>query len=286
MYTVFIQSYNSPEKCSTLNVLKKYNFNSNYYIVIGNDDPKINRYKEIYNDDVLLIFNKEKYKLNTETITSNKKDCSAVYVKNFIEDFVINNNIDNFLIIDDDLEQFRYKIPDTGGHIRSREIDNVDEIFEMCFEYMNNAHIDGMCFGAQYVYMGGLNSYYGFKKRVITNMYLRTTEHKIDWKSLVFDDFNTSLDISNKGYVFLMLPPVGMVFAPQYFQLINKETSQSKGCGLQQLYDDTDSFERAFYSTIICPSAVRPSKIKKVYMPYIKVDNVFPKIISCKFKKS
>lgn len=54
MYTIFIQSYNSPNKCSTLDLLIKYKFNSNYYVVIGEDDPKIEIYKNVYMPNIKL----------------------------------------------------------------------------------------------------------------------------------------------------------------------------------------------------------------------------------------
>lgn len=54
MYTVFIQSYNSLNKCSTLDLLVKYKFNNNYYIVIGEDDPKLETYKNVYMPSIKL----------------------------------------------------------------------------------------------------------------------------------------------------------------------------------------------------------------------------------------
>ena len=81
-----------------------------------------------------------------------------------------------------------------------------------------------------------------------------------------------------------MIPFVSMIFAPQYFQLLNKKLIVGgEDLGLQTLYDNSNSFERAFYSTVICPSSAKPYKNKTVYMPSIKLNNVFPKIISDKF---
>lgn len=283
MYTVFIQSYNSPNKCSTLDLLVKYKFNNNYYIIIGEDDPKIEVYKNVYKNH-LLIFDKEKYKNTTDTVTFPKQNCSAVYVKNFIEDYTQENNIENFVIIDDDLERFNIRYPNFEGKIKVYDIENIDIIFNLYFQYMNEANIDGLCFGSQYLYMGGMNSYYNLGKRMLTNIYIRTNKNKVNWKSLVFDDFNTSLDITSKHLIFLMIPFVSMIFAPQYFQLLNKGLiAGGEDLGLQTLYDNSNSFERAFYSTVICPSSAKPYRNKNVYMPNIKLNNVFPKIISDKF---
>ena len=60
-FCVFILSYNRPDKVYTMKSLTNSGYTGKYYIVLGDDEPQIDKYIEIYGEDNILIFNKEEY---------------------------------------------------------------------------------------------------------------------------------------------------------------------------------------------------------------------------------
>jgi hypothetical protein len=263
-------------------VLNQLNFNTDYFIVIDDEDNCIDEYRKVY-DDKLLIFNKSKYIDSTETIIYPKNDCSAVYVKNFIEDFCFKKQMDAFIIIDDDMRSLRYRY-ELDGSVKSQKLTDINKIFQQYVDYMIECDIDGLCFGMHTMYLK--KPLVPNERRFMSNIYIRNCrKRKMNWVSQIFDDFNSCISLANSGYIFLMLPFIQMEFEPQYFQIQNKKSDQFRCGGLVSLYDSYDSFKRAFVSTIIHPSGCKPYLNNQVYMMSTKNNNTFPKILSSEFKK-
>lgn len=279
-YTVFIISHGSPSVCKTLDVLKSMNFNSEYFIVIDDEDSSIEEYKSNYNN--LLIFEKRKYIEETETIMHPKNSCSAVYVKNFIEDYCQLNHIKAFIIIDDDMKKLRYRYLE-NDKLKSCDIININSIFSEYVKYMIESDIDGLCFGMHTMYMNKVLE--PNRRRFMSNIYFRNGKRKLNWVSQIYDDLNTCVYYSNYGHVYLMLPQIQMEFEPQYFQIQNMNKNNFKNGGLTDLYNGYDSFKRAFLTTIIQPSSAKPFLHKNVFLMSLSNDNTFPKIISHNYKK-
>ena len=67
-FAIFIMSYNRAGNIATLRTLEKANYTGKYYIIISDDDPQIDKYKETYNNK-LYIFNKDKIEPFFDTYT-------------------------------------------------------------------------------------------------------------------------------------------------------------------------------------------------------------------------
>lgn len=281
MYTTFIISHNNADGMKTLDTLRSMEFNTPYYVVIDDSDKQIDRYIDLYGDN-LLVFSKQHYMHTADTITMPKEECSALYVKQYIEYFCNEHEITTFIIIDDDLKglRFRYLCEDK---ILSLPVDCINQVFAAYVDYMVTANLCGLCFGIHSMYMN--KDYKPHSRRQFTNIYFRNGKIKFNWVSQIYDDLNSCLWCADSDSVILMLPFVQMDFEPQYFQIQNKGSDKFKIGGLVDLYNNNDSFRRAFVSTIIKPSGVRPYLNKQVWMMRTDTDKTFPKIISSMFKK-
>lgn len=285
-YKIFILSYKSANKCQTYDILvNKFNISPNrIFIVIGNDDPQLDDYENVYSQSQLLIFNKNDYLKTTDAHIYPKIMCTSVYAKNFIEDFVQINNIKHFIIIDDDLCDLRFRLP-VNNKIINRPCSCLHLIISAYFEYMDNANIDGLCFGGNNLYMGGIKSYGPLKRRMFTNIYFRKNNYQIKHESAMYEDLTTSLQLAKTGKLIFMLPFIMMVFEPQYQQLENENNINIKQCGLTELYQTFNSYERSFFTFMSFPQQTIIKKYKNIYNPECYTNYIQPKIISYKYKK-
>lgn len=219
---IFITSYKSPNKCKTLDLLNQLNNTHDYFIVIGDDDTFIDDYISKYKGH-LLIFNKDNYVKSSDRYTNDLTKCSALYVKNYIEDYCEENNIQDFVIFDDDFVSLSYRYMDNGicRKTNLKNITNKDAFNQMLdayFNYMNECNISGLSFGMQMMYLAGYKPY---NKRFFTNSYFRNNKcGKINWVSLIYDDLATSIKY-NKSKLIFMLPQIAMECEPQYAQQKN-----------------------------------------------------------------
>ena len=63
-FAIFITSYNNPNNITTLDSLNRAGYDGDWYIVIDDTDPQIEKYKENIPKEHLLLYNKkeqEKY---------------------------------------------------------------------------------------------------------------------------------------------------------------------------------------------------------------------------------
>lgn len=95
------------------------------------------------------------------------------------------------------------------------------------------------------------------------------------------EDFNTAITYGVVGKLFLSPAFVEVEVAPQYTQ----KGGDSKLDGMALYYENTSSFTRAYYSTMIAPSYCSPKLWKGKYIPQMSKDNAYPKILSSSYRK-
>lgn len=156
-FAFFIAGYGKPNS-STEQQLKKLHTVYPIYIVVGEDDPKLDEYKKAYTDN-LIIFNKQDYIHrvdNLGTYAETHKICT--YSRLVVDDFAKLHNIQYVGYLFDDIIQLRLRYSD-NGIIRSIKDFKIDRIVDMYIELLNssdNITIVGPPNSAFYI---GINKY-------------------------------------------------------------------------------------------------------------------------------
>ena len=77
-FCVFILSYKRANNVYTIKSLADSNYTGDWYIVLGNDDPTIEEYIELYGKDKILIFDKEEQAKKTDVCKYRKRRKSGL----------------------------------------------------------------------------------------------------------------------------------------------------------------------------------------------------------------
>ena len=131
-FAYFIASYNKPEFIPTLDALQRLNTQYPIYIVVGEDDPKLDEYRKY---DNLLVFNKLDYKIDAIG-TYIKSDKICTYSRLAVNDFAKSSGIKYVGYLFDDIKKFRLRYEDNG---KIRGTDNVplDKIIDLYIKLLN-----------------------------------------------------------------------------------------------------------------------------------------------------
>lgn len=277
-FAIFIISYNRAENISTLKTLQKANYTGKYYIIIGDDDPQINEYKNLYGEN-LKIFNKEKLEPYVDTYDCGGNNKCALYVRNYCFILAKELKLKYFLEFDDDYIELAYRYPE-NGKLKICNIKEFDEIVDICIDFLEDTHATSIAFAQHGDFIGGINNEFLEKrlKRKAMNSWFCKTEEPFKFRGRMNDDVNTYMELGKVGKLFLTFCDVS---------LKQKPTQQAKG-GMSDFYTEAGTYAKSFYTLMANPNCTKIDTIKDKYVRIhhrINWNNAVPKIISDKYKK-
>lgn len=278
-FCIFITSHNSPHECKSYDSLIQagHTCKENICLVVDDADPSLNEYKNSkYN---LVVFNKQKYvdKLDIGMSKENPQLAAVLYARAAVEDAAKTMGLDYFIVMDDDLYGFRYRYIE-DNKLCSKPVENFDKLIDNYIEFMNTSNSLCLSFAHDGSFIGGADSILSGKmleRRSCHTIYLRDASKDFEWKFAVNEDYVTSLLYANVGKLMFTLP-----FVQRTISGMNDRQE-----GMHDLYENTTSFQRAFYNVIACPWTCKVTDYKGKYVVRTNKNTAYPKIISDRYRR-
>lgn len=279
-FAVFICTHGRPDKQLTLNTLRKCGYDGKIYLVLDDTDNTIQNYINNYNADDIIVFDKNYYINSCKDIGDNKGHYKCIlYAKNAVEDIAQDLNLDAFMVVDDDITNFRYRYVE-DSKLRSLQVTNLSDVIDAYADYIvdNNIKCFGFC-GASHYFAG--TSVYDIDKlidnRYPYQVYIRNTKYKLDWISWYGEDDITMLLDECTGGFWLNLPFV------QYDCVMVGDTSKSGG--MVDEYKNNSSYMLNIVKKQFCPSQLKLRPYKDRFITTINKTTSCVKLISDSYKK-
>lgn len=280
-FCVFILTHGRADKVYTYNTLIKAGYTGKIFIVIDNEDKQAEAYKAIYKDSV-LIFDK---KAIAETFDEgdNFNDRRAIiYARNAT--FILAKNLGYrfFMQLDDDYTSFCYRFNHQYNYIESNiYIKSIDEIFDLMIDFYKETPFASIAFAQGGDFMGGNQSSLSDRiktKRKAMNSFLCDTEKSFMFVGRINEDVNTYTSKQRAGLPFLTL---------NQLSLTQKQTQTNQG-GMTDLYLDSGTFVKSFYSVMYAPACVKivdMGHLNTRLHHQVTWNKTAPKILNERFKK-
>lgn len=277
-FAVFILTHGRPEKIVTLNSLKVGNYSGKWYIVIDNEDDKEDEYRKLYGDKVLQ-FDKLEISKTFDTVDLSEDRRTIVYARNACFELAKEIGVRYFLELDDDYTSFMYRFPDNNklGYVTAK---NLDELFEAMIDFLNVSGALTVAFAQGGDFIGGLQSGTYHKKllRKAMNTFFCDIEKPFQFVGRINEDVNTYTWLANQGK---------LLFTTTEANITQLQTQSNNG-GMTDVYLDSGTFLKSFYSVIFSPQAVKIAtmgdKHKRIHHK-INWNACAPKILNEKYKK-
>lgn len=278
-FAVFILSHGRAKEMTTVNMLKKYKYTGQWYVVIDNEDEQAPQYIMRYGKNHVIVFDKaaEEKKMDTGDNGGSRK--CGVFARNFIIDEADRRGYKYHVQLDDDYQGFDFRyIKD--GKLKAKHVDNIDELFRVSLKFFVNADLDCLAYGVFADYFGGAGNsrYYKGVMRKTMNVFFLRADRKFYFVARMNDDVTTNLVNTKVGKKLLSV---------LYVQTRMPATQTMKG-GMTEVYTDEGTYMKSFYSVMFEPSACRVDAtmkhMKRVHHK-IRWNLIAPKIISEKYKK-
>lgn len=279
VFAAFILTNGRADKVITYKTLRDCGYSGKIYFVIDDEDKAIDRYKKIYGDDV-IVFSKKEYEDRFDIGDNFNHRKAVVFARNAIFDIAKKLNVDYFVVLDDDYNNFSYTY-DREGRFKQRTIKNLDSIFDIMVDFLNNTNALTIAMAQRGDFVGGKDNdiIRGEKmKRKAMNSFFCRTEKPFQFFGRINEDVNMYIVYGSRGELIFQPPQVAL----------NQLTTQTNSGGLTDIYLDYGTYVKSFYSVLYCPSFVTVrlmGTLHKRLHHSIKWDNAVPKIIDESFKK-
>ena len=279
-FAILILTHGRPDNIKTLSSLKRAGYTGKYYIVIDNEDEKANEYYNLYGDKVIM-FDKQAISDNPnyDKFDNNNNKKVIYFARNAAMEIAKDLGLKYYMQFDDDYKDFMFRF-EKDGTLKYLPIENIDKVINLLIDFLNNTKALSVCMSQGGDHLGGVNRgiWKTKLKRKAMNSFLVDVDRSFKFYGRINEDVNTYTMLGNRGELFFTIADIQL----------NQAQTQSNAGGMTDVYLDSGTYVKSFYSVICSPQAVKISMMgdtqmrihHKVYWNYC-----VPKIINEKYKK-
>lgn len=245
-FVAFILTHGRPDSLHTLNSLKRMNYSGRVVIVVDTEDSQLNRYLELYGDDV-YVFDKATIAKTMDEGDNFYDRRTIVYARNACFEIAKELGYKYFIQLDDDYSSWQYRIDETGYWSKKAPvIKDINGIFTAMVEYIENTPVLTVALGQGGDFIGGITGK-PLCKRKCMNSFVCSTDKPFKFMGRVNEDVNTYTVFGSTGK--LMLTHMGA-------SLVQKVTQSNTG-GMTDVYQASGTYVKSFYTIIYHPSGTK-----------------------------
>lgn len=280
-FTVFILTHGRPDKIYTLKALADCGYTGKIYIVIDNEDKTADEYKQKFGD-MVIQFDKALIAQTFDEGDNFNDRRAIIYARNATFQIAKDLGITYFMQLDDDYTTFDWRV-DQNYRYKHRRLFQLDKILDTMLEYYKSIpNLLTLCMAQGGDFIGGAGSALlanGMKpRRKVMNTFICSTERPFQFFGRVNEDVNTYTNLGSRGGLMLTIPNV----------CVNQKETQSNSGGMTELYLDSGTYLKSFYTVMYQPSSVVVGMMGDTHMRMhhsIKWNNTVPVLLDEKYKK-
>lgn len=281
-FCAFILTHGRADNVVTFKSLRNAGYSGPVVIVIDDEDEQRDTYIKNFGAENVEIFSKDEIAKTFDLGDNFGKKGAIIYARNVCFNIARKRGYRYFIELDDDYTFFGYTF-DSEFNFKESRTKKLDDILSAMLDYFRNTPTlttIAMAQGGDFI--GGGNGTLGrnIPKRKAMNSFICDVERQFKFVGTINEDVNTYTSEGARGKIFLTVPMV---------RLEQKRTQKNKG-GMTDLYLDSGTYVKSFYTVLYMPSAVKISVLggdaEKRIHHFIKWDSCVPKILSEKYRKS
>lgn len=246
-FCVFILTHGRPDRVYTYETLKKSGYTGKVYIVIDDEDKTADEYRKRFGDMVLQFSKVEIAKTFDEGDNFNDRR-AIIYARNACWMLAEQVGCRYFVQFDDDYTDFRYRFDskcEPGFVLVEKTLDGV---LSELINFYASTDIVTVALGQGGDFIGGKSSQHTIRlRRKAMNSFICSTDRPFQFVGRVNEDVNTYTSKARKGGVFFTLLQA----------CLQQKQTQSNSGGMTEMYLDSGTYVKSFYSVMYAPSCVK-----------------------------
>lgn len=278
-FVVFILTHGRADNIYTLKSLRKHGYTGKVIFVCDNEDKTLNDYLSKYKD--VEVFDKKAIAKKVDEADNFQDRRAIIYARNACFEIAKKLGYKYFIEMDDDYTYFEYRIYSEQVQ-KPKNVNNLDAVFLLLIDFYKKTKFATISMAQGGDFIGGKNNKMAKKPtiyRKCMNSFICSTERPFQFVGRINEDVNTYTSKAAKGLLMGTIPMIA---------LGQKTTQKNKG-GMSDLYLDSGTYVKSFYTVIFSPSCttIKPMGDKHMRLHHsIKWSSAVPKILSPDVKKT
>lgn len=248
-FVALIITHGRPDRVFTYNTLRRSGYTGPIKLLIDDLDPAKEQYYRLYGDEV-LTFSKQQVAETFDEGDNFKTLRGVIYARNASFNVVKKLGYRYFIQLDDDYQIFVYRFDDELNYrVENVPIKNLDRVFSAMLKYFSSAGLTTLAMAQGGDFLGGEESNLASClqiKRKCMNPFLCDTENPFTFVGRINEDVNTPVRFGSTGQLFFTTNQVSL----------GQMRTQSQSGGMTELYLDSGTYVKSFYSVMYHPSSV------------------------------
>lgn len=278
-FCAFILSHGRPDRLYTLKALEKSGYSGKWFIVIDDEDKTVDEYRRLYGDRVLQFCKREVAERLDEGDNSGKR-ISTIYARAAMFDLARQVGCRYFIQLDDDYTNFELRFKSDGTAFYTSVKKSLDDILEAMLNFFIETPTLSVAMSQGGDFVGG-GKFSRCLRRKAMNTFICDVEKPFYFMGRMNEDVSTYVTESRRGKLF---------FTVMQAKIVQKVTQSNAG-GMTELYLDSGTYVKTFYSVMYCPSSVQVSTLGDHRSPHYRIHHKInwhttaPKILREEWKK-
>lgn len=251
-FAVFILTHARADRVITYHTLRRSGYTGDIYLILDDEDPQIEKYKELYPENEIVVFSKEEAAKYTDTADTKKERNVVVFARNMCHKIASDLGLTHFIEVDDDYGSFHYRA-EVNGQLKGYPIKNMDAIINAMFDFLDSSGAVTVAPAQGGDYIGGLLGviWRSRVRRKAMNMFFCRTDRPFKFYGRLNEDTTAYSYLGQQGKLFLQVAD---------WKLDQGITQANEG-GLTEAYLALGTYVKTFYSILFSPSCVKVSTL-------------------------
>ena len=280
---IFILTHGRPEQVTTFSTLQNYGWRGPVYLIVDNEDPTVEGYKEKFGDSNVIVFDKAAAEELFDTGDNFTDRKTIVFARNACFEIARSLGYRYFLEFDDDYTAFEI-ILDGEGDYNPKVRRCLTEILSAYLDFYKSlpptVKTLAMAQGGDFI--GGREGQTAKDlklKRKAMNSFLCDVERPFRFLGRINEDVNTYVASGATGDLFLTAPLARLIQA----------NTQTREGGMTTIYQSGGTYIKSFYTVMFAPACVSITDMGPRHRRLhhrIQWNNAVPRIVSPDLRKA
>jgi len=283
-FCAFIITHGRPDRVYTYNTLIRAGYTGKVFIVIDDEDKSASEYRKRYGDKVLQ-FCKANAAERVDDGDNTGKRISTIYARAELFGLARQVGCRYFIQLDDDYSSgFYIRFNSRQQYINPHQVrKSIDGVLCAMVDFLEASGSIAVCMSQGGDHIGGASiGQHPRLKRKAMNSFVCSIDRPWVMLGRMNEDVSTYVTEGRRGLLF---------FTVQQAQ-VNQLATQSNAGGMADLYLDSGTYVKTFYSVMYAPSCVKVGTLGDPRSPHYRIHhkinwhNCAPKILREEWKRN
>lgn len=277
-FIVFILTHGRADNIYTLDTLISHGYTGKVVFICDNEDKSIQDY--LYKYKNVEIFDKKAISKTFDEADNFQDRRAIVYARNVCFDIAKKLGYKYFIELDDDYTAFNFRLYSNKKQ-KPTTVKNLDNVFMLLLDFYKKTNFATLSIAQGGDFIGGKDNKMASCPtiaRKCMNSFICSTERPFQFVGRINEDVNTYVKKQSIGLLMGTIP----------FVSLTQKTTQSNKGGMTDLYLDSGTYIKSFYTVMFAPSCttIKPmGETHKRLHHSINWEKAVPKIINEDLKK-